>query len=84
VEFDAGRLSLTGSAYDVAPWGPQTVISRVFRCSNGLNAGIDFKPLSRLDLEFDYSRSVPLQLNSFSFGIGVDLTWLLRPNTRRH
>jgi hypothetical protein len=116
VEFDAGRLSLTGSAYDVAPWGPQTVISRVFRCcagakcaangkstnrrgfmlasvqagaadlvrDNGLNAGIDFKPLSRLDLEFDYSRSVPLQLNSFSFGIGVDLTWLLRPNTRRH
>jgi hypothetical protein len=116
VEFDAGRLRLTGSAYDVAPWGPQTVISRVFRCSagakcaangkstnrrgftlasvqagaadlvrdNGFNAGIDFKPVSRLDLEFDYSCSVPLQLNSFSFGIGVDLTWLLRPSTRRH
>ena len=27
----------------------------------------------------DFSRSVPLRLNSYSFGIGVDLSWLLRP-----
>ena len=109
-EFDAGPFSLTASAYDVAPWGPQTVISRVFRCSsgakcsangkstnrrgytlasvqagsadlvrdNGFNAGIEFKPVSYLDFEFDYSRSVPLQLNSFSFGVSVDLSRLLR------
>lgn len=32
-EFDVGKLSFTASAYDIAPWGPQTVISRVFRCS---------------------------------------------------
>jgi len=32
-----------------------------------------------LDLEFDFSRSVPLQLNSYSFGIGVDLSRLLLP-----
>jgi hypothetical protein len=104
-EIDAfGPLSLTVSAYDVAPWGPQTVVSRVFRCGssgtcsridnstnrhgytlasvqtggadlvrdNGFNAGAEIKPVSYLDLEFDYSRSVPLRLNSFSFGIAVD------------
>ncbi len=106
LEYDPGKFSFSASAYDVAPWGAQTLISRVFRCGssthcsaggptnnresylnssvstgaadlvrdNGFNAGIDFKPTSRLDLEFDYSRSVPLQLNVFSFGIGVDLS----------
>jgi hypothetical protein len=111
LEYDPGKFSFSASAYDVAPWGNQTVISRVFRCGsaakcgasggstdrhgytsssvtsgsadlvrdNGFNAGIDFKPVGYLDLEFDFSRSVPLQLNSYSFGIGVDLSWLLRP-----
>jgi hypothetical protein len=100
-----GPVSLTVSAYDVAPWGPQTVISRVFRCGpngactkttnsknrrgytqtsvetgaadlvrdNGFNAGVELKPIHYLDLEFDYSRSVPLRLSSFSFGIALDL-----------
>lgn len=109
-EFDSGPFSISGSAYDVAPWGNQTVISRVFRCSsgstcgstgtstdrkgylqsskqtggasltrdNGFNAGVEFKPAKTLSLEFDYSRSVPLRLNSFSFGIGVDVSALLR------
>lgn len=111
VEYDPGKFSFSASAYDVAPWGNQTVISRVFRCGsaakcssggkttnrksfttasvstgaadlvrdNGFNAGIDYKPVGYLDLEFDFSRSIPLQLNSYSFGIGVDLSWLLRP-----
>jgi len=114
VEYDPGKFSFSASAYDVAPWGNQTVISRVFRCGaagkcgsggptrnrrnftsanvstggadlvrdNGYNAGIDFKPADYLDLEFDYSRSVPLQLNNYSFGIGVDLSWLLRPRAQ--
>ena len=109
-EFDAGPFSLTASAYDVAPWGQQTVISRVFRCSsgakcsangkstnrkgytlasvqagaadlvrdNGFNAGIEYKPFSYLGLEFDYSHSVPLQLNSVSFGVAIDLSSLVR------
>jgi hypothetical protein len=109
-EVDAGPLSVSGSAYDVAPWGTQTVVSRVFRCSgagkcgasgkstnrkgyldssvqsgdanlardNGFNASVEVKPAKSLDLEFDYSRSVPLRLNTFSFGIGVDLGALLR------
>jgi hypothetical protein len=114
LEYDPGKFSFSVAAYDVAPWGNQTVISRVFRCGsaakcsagaptkdrksfttssvstgsadlvrdNGYNAGIDYKPVGYLDLEFDYSRSVPLQLNSYSFGIGVDLSWLLRPRVR--
>jgi len=47
---------------------------------NGFNAAIDYKPVGYLDLQFDSSRSVPLQLNSYAFGIGVDLSWLLRPH----
>jgi hypothetical protein len=114
LEYDPGKFSFSASAYDVAPWGTQTVISRVFRCGsaakcssggatknrknftsssvsaggadlvrdNGFNAGIDFKPVNYLDLEFDFSRSVPLQLNSYSFGIGIDLSSLVRPHAR--
>jgi len=109
-EVDSGPFSISGSAYDIAPWGPQTVVSRVFRCNsaskcgssgkstnrkgylqssvltgdaslardNGFNASIEVKPAKTLSLEFDYSRSVPLRLNTFSFGIGVDLGALLR------
>jgi hypothetical protein len=111
VEYDPGKFSFSVAAYDVAPWGNQTVISRVFRCGtakcsgsgtstnrkgftssnvttggadltrdNGYNAGVDYKPVGYLDFEFDFSRSIPLQLNSYSFGIGVDLSWLLRPH----
>jgi hypothetical protein len=111
VEYDPGNFSFSVAAYDVAPWGNQTVISRVFRCGsakcggsgsssnrhgytsssvtsgsadlvrdNGYNAGIDYKPVGYLDFEFDFSRSVPLQLNSYSFGIGMDLSWLIRPH----
>lgn len=114
LEYDPGKFSFSASAYDIAPWGNQTVISRVFRCGsaakcsssgttknrksftsssvstggadlvrdNGFNAGIDFKPVSYLDLEFDFSRSVPLQLDSYSFGIGIDLSLLVRPRAR--
>lgn len=50
---------------------------------NGFNAGIEVKPLRYLDLEFDYSRSVPLRLNSFSFGVAVDLRALYKSGGRR-
>ena len=109
-EMDMGPLSLSGSAYDIAPWGTQTEVSRVFRCSgsgkcgasgkstnrkgyldssvqtgdaslvrdNGFNASVEVKPVKALDLEFDFSRSVPLRLNTFSFGIGLDLGMMIR------
>ena len=114
IEYDPGNFSFSASAYDVAPWGNQVVISRIFRCGsavkctaagkstnrrgyktasvtagaadlvrdNGFNAGIEVKPVKYLELEADYSRSVPLQLNSFSFGISVDLGSLLRSQPR--
>ncbi|MCU1243161.1 MAG: hypothetical protein JWO71_3887 [Candidatus Acidoferrum typicum] len=107
---DVGPFSISASAYDVAPWGTQTVVSRVFRCSgnakcganakstnrkgyldssvqsgdaslardNGFNASVEVKPAKTIDLEFDYSRSVPLRLSTFSFGIGLDLGAVLR------
>src|SRR5215831_11684174 len=113
LEYDKGSFSLQGGAYDVAPWGNQMVVSRVFRCGsaakcggsgtstsrsgftsssvttggasltrdNGYEAGFDFKPAYYLDLEFDYSRSVPLQLNNYSFGIGINLSALVRPRS---
>jgi hypothetical protein len=113
LEYDEGPFSLQAGAYDVAPWGDQTVVSRVFRCSpavscsasrgshnrksftgahtttggadlvrdNGYQTGIDFKPVYYLDFEFNYSRSVPLHLNNYSFGIGVNLSSLVRPRT---
>lgn len=111
-EIDAGPLSFTASLYDVAPWGPQTVVSKVYRCTsgtkcssagkttnrknylnanvstgdaslvrdNGLNAGVEFKPAKAkyIDLEFDYSHSVPLRLDSISFGIAVDIAGMRR------
>ena len=111
-EMDAGPFSLSASAYDIAPWGPQTVFSKVFRCTsgtkcsatgtttnrkdylntsvstgsasltrdNGFNAGVELKPAKAkyFDLEFDYSRSVPLRLNTISFGIALDIGWMMR------
>src|SRR5229473_579644 len=111
-QVDAGPVSLSMSAYDIAPWGPQTVISKVFRCTSGVkcsstgkttnrknyldssvssgdaslarddgfNFGVEFKPkaLKTVDLEAAYSRSVPLRLNSFSFGISLDIAGVLR------
>ena len=33
--IDAGPFSFSASAYDVAPWGPQEIFSKVFRCTSG-------------------------------------------------
>jgi hypothetical protein len=45
---------------------------------NGFNASMEFKPMKTIDLELDYSRSVPLRLNTFSFGISLDVGAVLR------
>jgi len=44
LEYDPGKFSFSVSAYDVAPWGNQTVISRVFRCGDLLIATPAAKP----------------------------------------
>jgi hypothetical protein len=47
---------------------------------NGFNASVEFKPkaLKTIDLEADYSRSIPLRLNTFSFGIALDIAGMFR------
>ena len=111
-QVDAGPVNLSASVYDIAPWGPQTVVSKVFRCTsgvkcastgkttnrknylnssvssgdaslardNGFNFGAEFKPksLKTIDFEVAYSRSVPLRLNTFSFGVSLDIAGVLR------
>jgi len=44
---------------------------------NGFNAAMDFNPAPAVDFEVAYSRSVHYQLNTFSFGIGVNLSRLV-------
>jgi hypothetical protein len=96
-------FTLTLSAYDIAPWGTQTIFSRsvakglagsggqhgrVFETShqttggaainqdNGFTAGLSFNPKSYLDLDVGYTRSVKFAFNTFSWGIGVNLSKL--------
>jgi hypothetical protein len=97
-------FSLTLSAYDIAPWGTQTIFSRgvakgatgsggqhgrVFETShqttggasinqdNGFTAGLSLNPKSYLDLDVGYTRSVKFAFNTFSWGIGVNLSKLI-------
>jgi hypothetical protein len=51
-------------------------------CDNGFNAGVEVKPVKSIDLEADYSRSVPLRLNTFSFGISLRATTALETRRR--
>jgi hypothetical protein len=102
VEF----LSVSASAYDVAPWGTQTIFSRVVpkgnppsgtgghgpvfgqanqstggagvAADNGVSAGADISAGSLVDFSLGYSHSVHFQLDTFSFGIGVNMSRLLR------
>jgi hypothetical protein len=90
-EVDAGPFSFTASAYDFLPWGTQTMISRTgvqtsgagVGHDNGFNAGIDVQLIKYVDLEVDYSRSVPLRLNSFSFVISFKIGSLLPPQPQQ-
>ena len=97
-------FTLTLSAYDIAPWGTQTIFSRavgkgaagsggqhgrVFETNhqttggasinqdNGFTAGLSLSPKSYLDLDVGYTRSVKFAFNTFSWGVGVNLSKLL-------
>ena len=97
-------LTLTLSAYDIAPWGTQTIFSRavakgavgsgaqhgrVFETNhqttgsasidqdNGFTAGLSFSPKPYLDFDMGYTRSVKFAYNTFSWGVGVNLSKLL-------
>jgi hypothetical protein len=97
-------FSLTLSAYDISPWGTQTIFSRsvakgvaslggqhgrVFETSHqttggasinhddGFTAGLSLNPKSYLDLDVGYTRSVKFAFNTFSWGIGINLSKLI-------
>ena len=94
-------FSLTISAYDIAPWGNQTIYSRsvpqgvagpgaqhgrVFETSqqttggasinqdNGFTTGLTFNPKPYLDLDVGYTRSMKFAFNTFSWGVGINLS----------
>jgi hypothetical protein len=45
---------------------------------NGFNADLDFNPWKYVDFDFGFSHSVHYQLDTFSFGVGFNLSSLLR------
>jgi hypothetical protein len=93
-------FTLTLSAYDIAPWGTQTIFSRavvkgaagspgqhgrVFQSNHqttggasinqddGFTAGLDFSPKPYLDFDVGYTRSQKFALDTFSWGVDVNL-----------
>lgn len=92
------------SAYDIAPWGTQTIISRdvvngatgsggqhgrVFEVNHlttgpasidydqGFTAGLTLHPKPYLNLSGGYTRSVSFAFNTFSWGIGINMSNLI-------
>ncbi|HEV2616809.1 MAG TPA: hypothetical protein VGU63_09410, partial [Candidatus Acidoferrales bacterium] len=99
-------LGASASAYDIAPWGTQTISSRLVNGSanalgrggghgrvfdlanqttgssslaadNGFNAGADVSAGPLVDFSLGYSHSVHFDLNTFSFGIGINMSQVL-------
>lgn len=95
-ELDLGdRFSVTASGYYILPWGPQQVFLRGSKSSSGpttggvsltrddgINLGFDYNLTRSLDLSAGYSRSVYSALDTYSFGIGVNIASLLKSHSR--
>jgi hypothetical protein len=91
-ELDLGdKFSVTASGYYILPWGVQQIFLRGKNSSSGpmkgsvsltrddgINLGVDYNLTRSLDLSTGYSRSVYSALNTFSFGIGVNVSSLLK------
>jgi len=81
-------LGVAASAFDVAPWGTQTIDSRVQKTKvtggsnlatdNGYSVGADLSPEKALDFTVGYSRSTHYHLNTISFGVVVNMREGLR------
>jgi hypothetical protein len=97
-------FSVAASAFDVTPWGTQTIDSRVvgngfgpsnghgppflqghqttgpssLAADNGFSVGLDLSPVRAFDFTVAYSRSAHYDLNTFSFGIAVNMRSILR------
>jgi hypothetical protein len=86
-ELDLGeKFSVTASGYYILPWGPQQIFLRGAKSSSGtikgnasltrddgINLGFDYNLTHSLVLSAGYSRSVYNALNTFSFGIEVNI-----------
>ena len=96
-ELDLGdKFSVTASGYYILPWGAQQIFLRGKKSSSGpmkgsvsltrddgINLGIDYNLTRSLDLSAGYSRSVYSVLNTFSFGIEVNVSSLLKKPTTK-
>jgi hypothetical protein len=96
-ELDLGdKFSVTASGYYILPWGPQQVFLRGNKSSSGpkkgsvsltrddgINLGIDYNLTRLLDFSAGYSRSVYSVLNTFSFGIEVNVSSLLKKAAKK-
>jgi hypothetical protein len=94
-ELDLGdRLSVTASGYYILPWGTQQIFLRGNKSTlgakkggvsltrdDGINLGLDYNLTRSLDLSAGYSRSVYSLLNTFSFGIQVNVGSLLKEHS---
>src|SRR5215469_12477010 len=91
-ELDLGdKFSVTASGYYILPWGSQQIFLRGSKNSSsptkggvsltrddGINLGTDYNLTRSLDLSAGYSRSVYSSLNTFSFGMEVNVGTLLK------
>jgi hypothetical protein len=96
-ELDLGdKFSVTASGYYILPWGPQQIFLRGSKNTSGptkgstsltrddgINLGLDYNLTRSLDLSAGYSRSVYSVLNTFSFGIEVNVASLLKSHSRQ-
>jgi hypothetical protein len=83
-------LGVAASAFDVAPFGTQTIDSRgngnskkvtggsSLAADNGFSAGVDLAPARVIDFTVGYSRSTHYGLNTISFGVVVNMQEILR------
>lgn len=95
-EIDLGaKFSVTASGYYILPWGPQQIFVRGSKSSggslkggvsltrdDGINLGLDYNLTRSFDLSAGYSRSVYNALNTFSFGIEMNVGSLLKKPSR--
>jgi hypothetical protein len=71
----AGGVTRHGRVFENAA---ETTGSASLVRDNGFAAALDVTPVRALDFELAYSRSVHFQLNTISFGVGMNLSSLFR------
>jgi hypothetical protein len=96
-ELDLGdKFGVTASGYYILPWGPQQIFLRGSKNTSGptkgstsltrdygIDLGLDYNLTRSLDLSTGYSRSVYSVLNTFSFGVEVNVASLFKNRSRQ-